>query len=232
MAIATTPRRLIDVVFVCALAACAVIYARHDRIPALPDCAQLDGVPKVPAHASIAAVFARIEGPEDVTRWSMQTLETELLAQGFHRTSHGFERADATVELVLLEDDEATVEVVLNRELARRDIVYYNGHHFGGGLELRAAGHPIAILDTCYSTQFYASLSATAELIGNRERAITGSVYGFADLLASLLERNGASWSALLGPLNSSAIDRASRRDVYPEPEHYSYCGQVPADPP
>ncbi len=143
------------------------------------------GVPKVPAHPSIAAVFARIEGPEDVTGWSMRTLEDELLAHGFHRIENGFERADATVELFLLEDDEDAVEAALNRELARRDIVYYNGHHFGGGLELRAVGRPIAVLDPCYSTQFYASMSTTAELIGNRERAITGSVYGFVDLLAA-----------------------------------------------
>lgn len=230
MAIAATPRRLIDVAFACAIAACVVIYARRDRIPPMPDCAQTDGVPELPAHASIAAVFARIEGPEDVTGWSLHTLETEVRALGFRRTSpRVYERSDATLELFLLEDDEVAVETVLNRELARRDLVYYNGHHFGGGLELHASGHPIAVLDTCYSTQLYSALATTAHLIGNRERAITGSVYGFVDLLGALLERAHARWQTLLAPVNAAAIIRASRRDVYREPEHYSYCGQAPA---
>lgn len=239
MAIATTSRRLIDLGCACAAIACiAVFAATRERIPELPDgmVADSDGVPQLPARASIAAVFARIEGPEDVTGWSVRTLEAELVAQGFHAVApERLERADATVELIgPLADEREIVEAVLDRELARRDVVYYNGHHFGGRLALHPRGHPIVMLDTCYSTQLYAALAGEAELIGNRARSITGSVYGFADLVAALLARDGASWRALLAPINRAAIARAARRDVYPEPERYGRVGygQAPADEP
>jgi hypothetical protein len=229
MAIAATPRRLIDVAFACALVA-TVFAATRETIPQLPDgvCADTDGIPRLPARATIAAVFATIDGPADVTGWSMGTLESELRALGFEATSpHVFERQDATVELVgPLADDAAIVEQALNRALATHDVVYYNGHHFGGHLSLHASNHPIVVLDTCYSTQLYSELAADTELIGNRERAITGSVFGFSDLLASLLERDGRTWRELLAPVNAAAIDRARVRDVYPEPERYGRVGR------
>lgn len=238
MAIAAPPRRLVDLAFVCVIAACAVLYARQGRVPELPAgiCAETDGVPRLPARASVAAVFARIEGPQDVTSWSMETLASELRAQGFRDHDGVFERADAIVELIgPLADDEAVVEAALNRELATRDVVYYNGHHFRGRLELRARNHPIAFLDTCNATQFYASLADSTDLVANRSLSITGSVYGFADLLAALLSRREQTWRSLLAPVNAAAIERTAHRDVYPEPERYGrvgYCGQGPAAPP
>ncbi len=238
MAIVATPRRLIDLGFASAIAILAIVYAcSRDRVPALPDgvCADTDGIPAVPAHVRITAVFATIEGPEDVTGWSMTTLASELASSGFHETTkQRWSRDDATVEVIgPLPDDADTVEAALNTALASSDIVYYNGHHFGGALELHARAHPIAILDTCWSAQYYAELAGETTLIGNRERAITGSIYGFVDLLDALLARDGRSWRTLLAPINTAAIDRAAHRDVYPEPERYGFVGpcqgQVPA---
>jgi len=230
VAAAATSRRLIDVGFALAIAATAIAYfSTRDSIPALPAglCADTDGSQRLPTHARVAAVFATIEGPADVTGWSMGTLESELRQQGFTEARpHVFEREDATVEVIgPLADDEEVVERALNRVLATHDLVYYNGHHFRGGLELHPRDHPIVVLDTCYSTQFYASLASEAELIGNRERAITGSVFGFADLLGTVLERNGRGWRELLAPVNRAAVERASLRDVYREPERYGRVG-------
>lgn len=237
MAVAATPRRLIDLGFASAIAVLAIVYAcSREQVPRLPAgvCAETEGFPVVAAHARIAAVFATIEGPEDVTGWSARTLASELARLGFSETSpHQWSRADATVDVIgPLADDAETVETALNRALDRHDIVYYNGHHFGGALELHARNHPIAILDTCWSAQYYAALAGETALIGNRERAITGSVYGFVDLLEALLARDGRSWSSVLAPINAAAIHRAARRDVYPEPEKYGLVGRCQGQAP
>jgi hypothetical protein len=73
---------------------------------------------------------------------------------------------------------------------------------------------------------FGSALADETELIGNRERAITGSVYGFVDLLDALLARDGRDWHTLLAPINAAAIDRAAARSSYPEPERYGRVGE------
>ncbi|MBA2544890.1 MAG: hypothetical protein H0V17_34930 [Deltaproteobacteria bacterium] len=138
-----------------------------------------------------------------------------------------------------LPDDAEAVTEAIDGALASHDIVYYNGHNFAGELEIDSVvEHRIVVLDTCWSAQHYGAWSDSVELIANSERAITGSVYSFVDLLDGLLARDGRSWRALLAPANASAVDRAALRDqsAYPA-ERYARIarcdqGQAPADEP
>jgi hypothetical protein len=212
---------------------------RREVVPAMPEgFCERDGAPVIPTHVTIAAVFATIDGPDDVARWSMETLGNELRKRGFREVSmKRFERDDATIEVVgPLPDDADAVTEALDRALAGHDVVYYNGHNFAGELEIDArAGRRIVVLDTCWSAQHYGAWSREVALIANSERAITGSVYSFVDLLDGLLARDGRSWRALLAPANVAATDRASLRidTKYPEPERYGLIGacqgQAPA---
>jgi hypothetical protein len=235
-------RRLVDVAVVLGLAitaALAVCRARPVPPMAAGLCADTDGMPRIGSHVSIAAVFSTIEGPDDVARWSLRTLGDELVRRGFTRESPTrYRRFDAIVELVgPLVDDVDTVEAALDHALANFDLVYFNGHNFAGEIDLGARAK-IMIFDSCYSAQYYGELAGEMALIANTERAITGSVYGFVDLLDGLLARDGRSWRALLGPVNAAARARAALREgtEYETPERYGLVGkchgQAPADEP
>lgn len=276
-----------DVAVLIALA--ILFFTRRDRgVPEMPRgfCAETDGTPALPDRVTIAAVFATIHGPEDVTGWSMTTLGRELEGRGFLRDGDRYVRADAVVEISgPIEDDADDVGVALERALAQHDIVYYNGHNFGGGLAIdttlegtlvasrepakmpntrtlatspepaktptfiashEPTGAPgvdqprrrMLILDTCYGAQLYSGLAEELVLIANTEKAITGSVFGFVDLLDGLLARDGRGWRTLLAPINAAARDRAALREdsEHPEAERYGLVGrcqgQAPADEP
>lgn len=238
-------RRLIDLAVVGLVVVGGRACASRDHVPPMPEglCEQVELVPAIPNHVTIAAVFATIEGPGDVApvaQWSAQMLGDELRHRGFREiTAHRFERDDATIDVVgPLPDDADAVTEALARSLASHEVVYYNGHNFAGELEIDSVlERRIVVLDTCWSAQHYGAWSETVELIANSERAITGSVYSFVDLLDGLLARDGRSWRALLAPANAAAVDRASLRDAsaYPEPEHYARIarcdqGQAPAE--
>lgn len=239
-------RRLVDVAVVIALAITGARALRGRPVPALAAgwCADVEGTPRVGEHVAIAAVFSTIEGPDDVAGWSLHTLAGELEGRGFTRISPTrWRRADATVDLVgPLADEAGTVEAALDRALVDHEVVYFNGHNFAGELELDLdrsdRADRILVLDTCYSAQYYGELARDRIVIANTERAITGSVYSFVDLLEALLARDGRSWREVLAPGNRSARARAALREgtAYETPERYgrvARCqGQGPADEP
>jgi hypothetical protein len=121
---ARTPgtRRLIDLAVIAVLVILGVHTARRDDVPAMPaGLCERDGVPAIPRHVKIAAVFATIDGPDDVARWSMKMLGDELRGRGFRETSAlRFTRDDATVELVgPLPDEKRPVTEAIDRALAK-----------------------------------------------------------------------------------------------------------------
>lgn len=232
--------RLIDAGFAAAIALVA-IYAMHSCKPTIPDlpagvCANTapaTRTPLVDGRLAIGAVFAVIDDDHDVTGWSSSTFTRELELRGFRRVSPArFERADAVVDLVApVPDDVGDVQQALDGALASHAVVYYNGHNFGGELELVPHGpQQILVLDTCWSAQYYGDLAPRVALVANTERAITGSVFSFLGLLDGLLARDGRSWATLLAEMNAEARIRARLRpdSPYPEPERYALvtvCG-------
>jgi len=224
------------------IAACIAAIALADDRPALPDgvCAGA-GVPAyrtllADGRLTIAAVFGRVDGEPNA-----RALARALVERGFREAPPGhFERGPIAIDLVEVTDDRAQVDAALAAALDR-DIIYYNGHEYRGELAALAAPPPgahVLVLDTCWSTQRYSRrlLAPGVDVIGNSERAVTGSVDSFVVLLDGLDERR--SWTELLAAMNAASAERARVRihSRFPRPERYRLdvaCSerQRPADP-
>lgn len=245
MARRAATRLAIDLGFAAAIVVTAAVALAGDEPPAIPRgvCAG-DGRPRYEEltaddRISIAALFGQIEpGPveRDFGSQSYRMLEDALAARGFLRVAPDrYERAEGGVAIDVtltgpaalpLADPSAT-SAALAAALAGHDIVYYNGHEFDGGLELAApaAAYRIVVLDSCWSTQRYSHrlIGPTIDVIGNTERAVTGSVESFVALLDALHARVPA-WSAILDPMNRLAEARATARTMrsrWKRPERY-----------
>lgn len=223
-----SPLRLtVDVGVALCVIACAVIAfaAARDAPPPLPAgvCADATGAPdyaRLHAHLHVTAVLGDLEPGARATDPSRVT--ARALADAL--------AADVTIAGPFARDDRAGIERALAAALAdpATDVVYYNGHEYDGSLALAAPadGYRIAVLDTCWSTQRYAPRLAGSEhvaVVSNTERAVTGSVDSFLQLVAGLRARR--SWDALLAPMNELATARARiRRPLaakYGRAEHY-----------
>jgi hypothetical protein len=217
------------------IAACIAAVALADDRPALPhDLCAGDGVPAYGAlladgRLAIAAVFGRIDAEPNAP-----VLARALGERGFREHPPGhFERGPIAVDVVQVIDDRAQVDAALAGVLDR-DIIYYNGHEYGGELAALAAPPPgahVLVLDTCWSTQRYSRrlIAPGIDVIGNSERAVTGSVGSFVALLDGLDERR--SWSTLIPAMNAASEQRARTRvhSPFPRPERYRLdvaCGE------
>lgn len=201
-----------------------------DRAPRY-DALHADG------RLTVAAVFGQI-GDRPLARdlgWaSRRMLVDALAARGFVREADDRYVRDAdgrrpAVELTLTGPDRlprafpALTAHALAEALATADVVYYNGHVFEGAMPLAARddGYTIVVMDSCWSTQHYsralaggevgAGEAAAVDVIGNRERAITGSALSFVALLDGL-DARAPRWSAIVAPMNALADARARGR--------------------
>jgi len=208
---------------VAVIAACLAAVALADDRPRLPDdvCAANDAAPY--RVATIAAVFGRLDREPSA---NARELAQALRARGLREVQPGRFRDDAwTVDLVEVADDRAAVDAALAAVLDR-DVVYYNGHEYHGELRALAAPPPgahVLVLDTCWSTQRYSArlLGPGLTIVGNSERAVTGSVGSFRALLDGM--RAHRSWRELIAAMNAEAIARARVRVLspFPRPERY-----------
>jgi hypothetical protein len=234
-------RLILDLGFAAAILVVAGI-AMSDDTPAIPDgvCAG-DGQPRYDAmiaddRIEIAALFGQIDERGDFATRSYHLLEAALVARGFSSVLPGrYERVDHGVTLAidltgpgaLPMADPAATAAALTAALAGHDVVYYNGHEFDGRLDLAtpATGYRILVLDSCWSTQRYSArlIGPTTDVIGNTERAVTGSVESFVALIDGLRDRV-PSFGALLAPMNQLAEERARTRAMlsrWKQPERY-----------
>jgi hypothetical protein len=235
-------RLALDLGFAAAILVVAGI-AMSDDTPAIPDavCAG-DGRPRYDAMVAddrieIAALFGQLDdhGVDFATR-SYRTLEAALIARGFvsvvprryERVDHGVTLAvDLIAPGALPIADPAATSRALTAALADHDVVYYNGHELDGRLDLAApaTGYRLVVLDSCWSTQRYSArlIGPTTDVIGNTERAVTGSVESFVALIDGLRARV-PSFGALLAPMNQLAEERADARAMlsrWKQPERY-----------
>jgi len=225
------------------IAACAVAVAlADDRPPLPPDVCSGDGAPAYTAlladgELSVAAVIGRLDREP---AWNARALADALLARGFAVEAPGrFARDGVVIDVVEVADDRPAVDAALAVVLDR-DVIYYNGHEYRGELRALAApphGAHVLVLDTCWSTQRYSARLVGApglDVVGNTERAVTGSVASFVALLDGLRARHA--WGALLDAMNASAAERARERvrSPFPRPERYRLdvaCGARPRAP-
>jgi hypothetical protein len=217
---------------------------------------------------TVAALFGRIGDGEpslDHGQWSYEQFTNALIDMGLERgqeDSQGWTRYSGSLDVGLRirvdvlgpkalprRDGAKRVGAALREALASHEVVYLNGHSFGGSID--ALGHSetflsnrygILMLDTCWSTQHYglAALEASAlvpqlDIIVNDRESVTGSVDGFQDLLSGLSRgakksarsQRPEAWSVLLSRLNRGADTRAAHRrqiapeNDYPMPERY-----------
>ncbi len=237
---------MVDALVCATVVACGIAgwaTARPKATPPIPAtiCASDAGAPDYAAlyadgHLTIVAVFGEIEGDtaRDPALISRAALEAALVARGFVADRDRFTRGATEVTLVgpLPRAEVPAIDTALAAALASPtvDVVYYNGHEYGGSLTALstppATGYRVAVLDTCWSTQRYSTAlaSPTVAVVGNSERAVTGSVASFARFIDGLPAR--APWPTLLAPMNALAADRAAIRapfDRYPDAEHYRH---------
>lgn len=205
------------------IAACLAAVALADDRPPLPDgvCAAGDAAPY---HvATVAAVFGRLDREPSA---NARALAAALRARGLREAPpQHFSDGVMTVDIVEVADDRAAVDAALSGALDR-DVVYYNGHEYHGELHALAAPPPgshVLVLDTCWSTQRYSArlLAPGLAVVGNSERAVTGSVGSFVALLDGM--RAHRSWSELIAAMNAEATQRARVRvqSPFPRPERY-----------
>lgn len=176
-------RAAIDLVVVAAVAFAVV----DDRDPPMPDeLCTLDE--PVAVEGRLAIVVAQLRAHDDPNAWTARELA----------------RRYPTASLTVVPDDEVAVAAALEAALRVHEVVYYTGHNFQGRLSFAIPDEQrTLIMDTCFSTQFYAKLARpTLQLITNDKPAITGSI----DTLSLVLAR------ASFTEINDAARQRASNR--------------------
>ena len=222
MADRAAARLAIDLGFAAAVLACGIATYVLSGTPSVPEgvCRLDTGSPRYPAlladgRITIAAVFGELKGgPGDRNAWSYQALTVALRERGFVEvTPARFERGDLAIDLQLLPDDPVRLTAALTAALADHDLVYYNGHNEGGALDVRVPDdYRVIVMDTCFSTQLYSARLAGAnrDVIGNRQRSITGSVQSLLVLVDGLGER--VTWHTMLAEMNRFSDERARMR--------------------
>jgi len=164
---------------------------------------------------TVAVVIGELSGGAgDHNAWSYRALVAALRERGYTETSRGHFALDSTtIDVQLLPDDRATLGAALTAALADHDVVYYTGHNQGGGLDIHAPdAYRVIMMDTCYSTQLYSPrlVGPARDVIGNRERAVTGSIESLVTLVDGLRER--AAWQPLIAELDKRAQVRVRMR--------------------
>ena len=222
MADRAAARLAVDLGFAVAVLACGIATYVLSGTPAVPAgvCKRDDGGPRytmllADGRITIAAVFGELRGgPGDRNAWSYQALATALRERGFAETAPDhFERDELAIDLQLLPDDATRLGAAITHALADHDLVYYNGHNQGGTLEISGpAEYRVIVMDTCFSTQLYSQRLTGPErdVIGNRERSITGSVQSLLVLVDGLHERSA--WRPMLDDMNRLSDERARMR--------------------
>ncbi len=241
-------RLIVDLAVLATVLACGVVaflLAGDDATPPIPAtvCMRDDDAPRYSAlladdRVSMIALFGQIEKGSlevDPASWSHQTFEAELVARGFVLRGDHYELVERgityEIDVVgpadLTRNDQVAIDQELAAALPYYEVVYYNGHEYDGTLKSLVAprdGYRVVVLDSCWSTQRYSAGLAgpTVDVVGNTERAVTGSIGSFLAFLDGLRARAG--WHALLEPMNALAVDRATRRapvSKFDTPEHY-----------
>jgi hypothetical protein len=188
-------RAAIDLVVVAAVSFAVV----QDREPPMPtELCTLDA--PVAVDGRLAIVVAQLRAHDDPNEWTARELA----------------RRYPDADLVVVPDDEVAVAAALEAALRDHEVVYYTGHNFQGRLAFEIPSVPrTLIMDTCFSTQFYARLARpTLELVTNDKPAITGSI----ETLSLVLAR------ASFDEINEAAKVRASKRppaSLLWQPERY-----------
>ncbi len=216
---------------------------------------------------TVAALFGRMNDDEegkDYGQWSYEQFLLTLAEMGLERVTgdrQGWTRFTGTADVGLRihvdvlgpealpqQGGAQAVGAALRQALEDHELVYFNGHSFGGAISaledsetFSSAGYGMLVLDTCWSTQHYgvralhASDSHRIDIIVNDRQSVTGSVVGFGELLAGVMQgvrqsaRNQSvkGWQELLSQLNRAAEQRAAQRrqlvakTAFPEPERY-----------
>lgn len=192
-------RAALDLVVVGAVA----FAAAHDREPPMPEDLCTSEEP-VATDGRLAIVVADLRAPgdarEDPNTWSAAELA----------------RRYPNADLVTVPDNEFVVAAAIGHALRDHEIVYYTGHNFQGRLAFAIPDAPrTLIMDTCFSTQFYARYAREGlGLITNDKMSVTGSI----ETLPLVLR--GASFPEI----NARAEARASRRppaSKLRQAEHY-----------
>ena len=177
--------------------------AAHDREPPMPEELCTTDVPAA-TDGRLAIVVANLRAPgdaqEDPNAWSAQELA----------------RMYPNADLVTVPDDEVVVGAAIETALRDHEVVYYTGHNFQGRLAFAIpTAHRTLIMDTCYSTQFYARYARDGlDLVTNDKASITGSI----ETLPLVLRR------ASFDEINERAVERASQRppaSKLRQAEHY-----------
>jgi hypothetical protein len=184
-------RAAIDLVIGVVIAGAVAFAAAQDRAPPMPDdlCTTNE---RAATEGRLAIVVANLRAPgdtrEDPNAWSAAELA----------------RRYPNADLVRVPDNELVVAAAIGNALADHEVVYYTGHNFQGRLSFAIpSAHRTLIMDTCYSTQFYARYARDGlDLITNDKMSVTGSI----ETLPLVLRR------ASFAEINARAEARASKR--------------------
>jgi hypothetical protein len=196
-------RAAFDLVIVLALVGALGYAVANDQPPAMPDDLCTTDEPAA-ADGRLAIVVANLRAPGD-TRDEPNAWSAAELARRY-----------PNADLVTVPDNEFVVAAAIGKALADHEVVYYTGHNFQGRLSFAVpSAHRTLIMDTCYSTQFYARYARDGlDLVTNDKMSITGSI----ETLPLVLR--GASFAAI----NARAQARAAKRPPglkLRQPEHY-----------
>ena len=221
MADRAAARFIIDIGFTCLAIATAIASYVLLGPPDVP--AQICEGTGAPRYAelyadqrlTVAVVIGELSGgAADHNAWSERALVRALRERGFTETARGhFELGDTAIDIQLLPNDRPTLSAALTTALVDHDVVYYTGHNNEGELDLQApAAYRIIMMDTCFSTQFYSAklVGPNRDVIGNRERAVTGSIESVVTLIDGLHAR--MAWQALTANLDERAQIRVRSR--------------------
>ena len=164
---------------------------------------------------TIAVVIGELQGgPGDRNAWSYRALVAALRDRGFVETSRDhFEQGDTAIDVQLLPDDRHKLSAALTAALADHDVVYFTGHNQLGELAIDAPdAYRVIVMDTCFSTQLYSArlVGDNRDVIGNRERAVTGSIESVIPIIEGLRER--AAWRPIITELDKRAERRVRAR--------------------
>lgn len=164
---------------------------------------------------TVAIVIGELAGGAgDPNAWSYRALAAALRERGFVETSRGhFEQGDTAIDVQLLPDDRQRLSAALTAALADHDVVYFTGHNQLGELTISGPdAYRVIVMDTCFSTQLYSArlVGDNRDVIGNRERAVTGSIESVIPLIEGLRER--ASWRPIIASLDERAARRVRAR--------------------